>query len=302
MSRSPILLKRGEVFGRLTVIQRTVRCASGGGRLWICRCTCGKTKKVAATSLRDGSVKSCGCLKRDATIARNKAGAIQLQKGQRFGKLTVLGLSTKRLGGAVHWKCQCDCGTIRHITTHDLREKSRSCGCTKLIATRMANTKHGHTTDYTTTLTYNAWRGMLGRCRYNATYIENKVTVCKRWETFENFVNDMGPRPSKKHWLDRINPRGCYLKRNCRWLAGRKANMRNTTKTLWVMWKGQRVPLVVVAEQTGLSLRVLSQRLHRGETVEKAITRLPYERVFRVWMRSSYIRNLLRKELAKYTD
>lgn len=54
------------------------------------------------------------------------------------------------------------------------------------------------------------------------------ITVCKRWESFENFIADMGPAPSKLHTLDRIkNGRG-YYKSNCRWttIAVQSANKR----------------------------------------------------------------------------
>lgn len=50
-------------------------------------------------------------------------------------------------------------------------------------------------------------------------YYANKgITVCDRWKnSFENFVKDMGPRPSNKHSIDRINSSLGYFKENCRW-------------------------------------------------------------------------------------
>lgn len=296
----PILLQRGRVFGRLTVVQRTARPLEGlrSGRLWICRCACGNMKRATATDLLKCRVQSCGCLKREQIVARNKAGALHLVKGQRFGKLTVLGPSKKRLGGAIHWKCRCDCGTIRHVASHDLRKKSRSCGCTKLIATRMANTQHGHKTNYDTTLTYNAWRGMLDRCRHNTHYIELGITVCVRWERFENFVNDMGARPSRRHWLDRKNPWRNYSKRNCRWLAGAKANGRNRTNTVWVVYRGKRMALSELAERSGIPWLTLRSRLRRGMSPERATTTLPNLPQIRRWLRHPRMRRLLRAELA----
>jgi len=73
---------------------------------------------------------------------------------------------------------------------------------------------------------YHCYRGMLARC-YNKkqksyrAYGAKGVTVCKRWRGengWENFLSDMGPRPSIKHSIDRYpNPKGNYKPSNCRW-------------------------------------------------------------------------------------
>lgn len=43
------------------------------------------------------------------------------------------------------------------------------------------------------------------------------IKVCERWRIFKDFAFDMGPRPSMKHTLDRMNPNGNYEPGNCRW-------------------------------------------------------------------------------------
>lgn len=43
------------------------------------------------------------------------------------------------------------------------------------------------------------------------------VRICDRWGSFENFLSDMGPKPTAGHSLDRVNSMGHYEPDNCRW-------------------------------------------------------------------------------------
>lgn len=53
------------------------------------------------------------------------------------------------------------------------------------------------------------------------------IRVCDRWlESFDNFIRDMGARPSEKHSLERIDPNGDYEPGNVVW-ATQKAQARN---------------------------------------------------------------------------
>lgn len=71
------------------------------------------------------------------------------------------------------------------------------------------------------TPTRNSWRGMWDRCTnpgvWNYKYYGGRgITVCERWESFENFQTDMGERPAGLT-LDRIDVNGPYEKANCQW-------------------------------------------------------------------------------------
>jgi hypothetical protein len=80
------------------------------------------------------------------------------------------------------------------------------------------------------TPTYNSWDNMIQRCT-NPNRIEyphyggRGITVCERWLSFENFLEDMGLRPMGLT-LDRINTNGDYMLDNCRW-ADKATQVRN---------------------------------------------------------------------------
>lgn len=59
------LVQPGQVFGRLTVMERVENLASDADNMWLCRCECGGTAITRSQSLRTGHTRSCGCLMRD---------------------------------------------------------------------------------------------------------------------------------------------------------------------------------------------------------------------------------------------
>lgn len=70
----------GRQFGRLTVL----RCAGSspyGGAVWRCQCFCGQRCAVRGGSLRRGTTKSCGCLRRERTAERGRKGQAAFTHG-----------------------------------------------------------------------------------------------------------------------------------------------------------------------------------------------------------------------------
>jgi hypothetical protein len=100
--------------------------------------------------------------------------------------------------------------------------------------------KHGLRKGYQRTVEYVAWVNMRQRCARTRgpdfpNYRGRGISVCREWEAFEQFLLDMGPRPSAQHTLERTDNDLGYSKSNCTWAtrAAQNANQRlridNTT-------------------------------------------------------------------------
>lgn len=72
-----------EVFGRLKVLRRD-GSSPYGAAVWLCRCECQNLRRVVGSSLRSGSARSCGCLRRETTKTRRRThGATAGGRGTR---------------------------------------------------------------------------------------------------------------------------------------------------------------------------------------------------------------------------
>lgn len=115
-------------FGRLIAVEPTER-RKQGSIVWKCKCDCGNVVYASLNNLKQGYVRSCGCLHSESATKRSTARFKNLI-GKRFGKLVVLEKTSKRCGGCVVWKCKCDCGNITFVQTNNLTQgNSTSCGC-----------------------------------------------------------------------------------------------------------------------------------------------------------------------------
>jgi hypothetical protein len=128
------------------------------------------------------------------------------------------------------------------------------------------------------TRTYGIWAHM--RCRCNNKNADNYhhyggrgIKVCDRWDSFQNFVDDMGEAPANKS-IDRIDPNGDYTPSNCRW-ATSKEQQRNKQNTRWVVVDGARMSLSEAAELRGLKVQTLWARLSYGWPLDKALSKQP---------------------------
>lgn len=118
------------------------------------------------------------------------------------------------------------------------------------------STRHGHTSaNGGHSPTYRSWAAMKSRClnpnftKY-ASYGAVGITVCERWARFNNFLEDMGPRPPGTT-IGRINNNGNYEPCNCRWETPKQQG-RNKKNNVFVICNGARMLLQEAAPIIGM--------------------------------------------------
>lgn len=188
--------------------------------------------------------------------------------GRIFGRLTVLRFAGLNQRHAT-WRCVCSCG--KEKTVFDCALKSggtKSCGCWSAENVGNRSRTHG----LSGTPEYKVWRAMFQRCEDESAknyprYGGRGISICKRWRVFENFIADMGARPSNEHSIDRINNNGNYEPSNCRW-ATREEQYANTSVLKPI---GGFPSRIAACREAGISTATLASRLKRGLSVEEAL-------------------------------
>lgn len=202
--------------------------------------------------------------------------------GKKFHRLTVISLSRVDCYGKSTksiWLCACECGKHTEASGGDLRlGKHKSCGCLLIDNARAIFSTHGKSGSRT----YRAWKEMRKRCAYSNSktfkdYGGRGIKVCARWNSFENFLADMGECAEGRE-LDRLDVNGDYEPSNCRW-ATRKEQMRNKRNTAWIVIDGNKKSLAEWCEIFGAAQRRTHARIFKhGWDPLHALTRAPMKR------------------------
>jgi hypothetical protein len=231
---------------------------------YLCKCLlCGEYIEVRLDHLR----KQNGC-----KACAGKANIVDMV-GRKYGRLTVLSYA-HTINRKTYWNCVCDCGnTYLARNCHLTSGNTKSCGCLG-VESRHVRRFRGRTPE---SPEYRTWCYMKTRC-YNPNtncskyYIEKGIKVCDRWlHSYENFLEDMGARPSPKHSIDRIDGNKNYEPSNCRWATARE-QMNNVSSNILITINGETKTPRQWSDITGINCNVIYGRIKAGWNPERAIT------------------------------
>jgi len=131
---------------------------------------------------------------------------------------------------------------------------------------------------------FGVWQGMLNRCRNKNVksyqdYGGRGIYVCDRWQGergLENFIADMGQRPSELHSIERIDNGGPYSPDNCRW-ATREEQVKNKRNNHHITANGETLTLQEWARRLGCSHATILMRIKYGMTEQESVSFPAYQ-------------------------
>jgi len=184
--------------------------------------------------------------------------------GQRFGRLKVI-----EFVGNKYWNCQCDCGNIKNIYRGSLLGGATiSCGCYNKEQTSKTMKTHGDSSSQE----YQTWQTIKKRCYYKKAiqykdYGGRGITVCDRWlNSYENFLADMGRKPTPKHSIERRDNEKEYSPNNCYWTT-QDEQAKNKRNNVAIMHKETGIFYGTIVEGAiayGIKLPTLKSQLQIG--------------------------------------
>ena len=174
------------------------------------KCICGQTGYI-----RQGRI-----LRNEAISCRNCIRTELADIGTIIGKRTITGV--KNINGKRVYIAICECGNIAEGSLNKFknRELCMACSQRKGLTRKVI-------LGYPDKSVMGIWNHIFDRCynKNNKSFVDyggRGIKVHPRYFDMQNFVDDLGPRPTKEHSLDRIDPDGDYAPGNIRWATHRE--------------------------------------------------------------------------------
>jgi len=181
---------------------------------------------------------------------------------QRFGHLTVIS-RVANVGKNIRYQCDCDCGHSPIVYAGNLTSgRSTSCNKCKRRTHGLSNSPE-----------YEAWKALNQRCT-NPKHPSYKDYggrgISVEYQSFEEFYNDVGPRPSPIHQLDREENSGNYEPDNCRWVIP-EVNTSNKRDNVYLEYKGKRLTIAQWSRELNIKDHILRYRYYKKLPIEEIL-------------------------------
>ena len=198
---------------------------------------------------------------RKAKFDKGTYNKLTISNGDKYGKLVIINEVTPHVSPCGQrqrkFLCKCECGKESKVLLCNLRRQTKSCGCLFQETVR-SHLQSG-------TKLYKVWSSMKDRCNNTNNknfhnYGGRGIKVCKRWQKFDNFYEDI--KSIYRHGLsiDRIDNNKGYFRSNIR-MATQKQQTRNTRTNRMVTYKNKSITLAELSEITGKPATSLGQQL-----------------------------------------
>lgn len=190
---------------------------------------------------------------------------------EKYNRLTILDTFRSKEKKRRFARCLCDCGESVVLSYNDVKTgHTKSCGCWKRdYLKKVSEATIGYKYEKI------VWRGMKTRC-YDPDstnyplYGGRGITVCDRWiNSFDDFIKDMGSRPSRDYSIERRDNNGNYEPSNCHW-ATDKEQANNRRSSRMVIYRGQTKSVAAWCDHLGLDYHRVRARILNGWDAERA--------------------------------
>lgn len=188
--------------------------------------------------------------------------------GKRFGRIYVISY-IGRIDNRSKYNCECDCGNKLVVASTSLvTGNTTSCGCARLDKLKQPR-KHG----LVGTKEYVIWKAIRQRCnnKNNRDYKDyggRGIKIHTDWDDFNNFIKDMGSRPSDKHTIGRIDNNGNYEPNNCRWETI-EDQCNNKRTNILVTIGAETKNVTQWCKHFGVKYHTVISRINRGWSITK---------------------------------
>lgn len=263
----------GKKFNFLTITDCYMSVYQSSNRIFAkCKCDCGQETSMTLTEVKNGHIKSCGCIQ--------KFDFDRDYKNKVYNGITLIELVKDNKNTAKKIvKCKCHCGEIFNAPLiHLIKHKRYIIGCHKCNDGKYLKYNITQRSEMSDGDIRTVFYGIKDRCltknRKDAKwYFDKGVTICDEWmKDINSFIKWAKQNGYKKGLtIDRIDPNGNYCPENCRWVDMETQN-NNQCNSVKYLCDGQYLSIAQISRKKNMNYRTLLARKNRGWDIERIIS------------------------------